>query len=94
MLQTDEQKEHVTVKQAEHYFSQGRYALSAQYYAMSVTASFEEIALKFMKLTEQEALQTYLVKKLERIKKQVAFLVTNILRLNTCIKHSTKCLIC
>ena len=72
VLQTDEQKEYVITKQAEHYFSQGRYVIAAQYYAKSGTASFEEIALKFMKLTEQDALQTYLVKKLECTKKQVA----------------------
>jgi hypothetical protein len=71
VLQTEDQKEQVIVKQAEHYFSQGRYSLSAQYYAKSTKVSFEEIALKFMHLTEQDALHTYLVKKLEGIKKQV-----------------------
>jgi hypothetical protein len=76
MIQTDDQKEHVVLKQAEQYFSQGRYTLAAQYYAKSITASFEEIALKFMKLTEHEALQTYLVKKLECIKRQVSHQIT------------------
>ncbi|KAJ3120771.1 hypothetical protein HK098_004251 [Nowakowskiella sp. JEL0407] len=63
------QRDKILTTQAEYYFSQGRYILSASYYAQSVSLSFEDIVLKFISKNEREALKEFLVKRLEKLKK-------------------------
>ncbi|KAJ3040940.1 hypothetical protein HDV00_010151 [Rhizophlyctis rosea] len=72
----DAQRDKIVTSQAEYYFSQGRYVLSAAYYAQSVSLSFEEIALRFIAKNERDALKHYLLKKLERLKRQDATQIT------------------
>lgn len=57
----------VLTSQAEYLFDQKSYQESAKYYAMT-QASFEEIALKFIQMEEQDALKTFLLKKLSTLK--------------------------
>ncbi|KAK3612565.1 hypothetical protein CHS0354_024553 [Potamilus streckersoni] len=59
----------VLTKQAEHLLSLKRYAESAQLYALTQN-SFEEIALKFIRLQEKDPLRSFLHKKLESLKPQ------------------------
>ncbi|KAL1919217.1 uncharacterized protein VTP21DRAFT_1909 [Calcarisporiella thermophila] len=59
----------VVTTRANDYFSQGRYLLSADYYAQS-TVAFEEVALKFVERHEMDPLRMFLLKKLERLKKE------------------------
>ncbi|KAI8812404.1 vacuolar protein sorting protein 18 [Cladochytrium replicatum] len=66
----DAQKDKIVTTQAEYYFSQGRFILSATYYAQSLSLSFEDIVLKFISKNEREALKQFLLKKLEKFKKQ------------------------
>jgi hypothetical protein len=54
-------------QQADHYFRDQNYKLAATYYGKT-QRSFEEISLKFLNLNEQNALQVYLLHKLENIK--------------------------
>ncbi|CAG8481720.1 2636_t:CDS:10 [Diversispora eburnea] len=63
------QRDKVLTSQAEHYFSQGRFLLSANYYAQS-TVPFEEVALKFVERDERDALRNYLSIKLEKLRRQ------------------------
>ncbi|RIA95939.1 Pep3/Vps18/deep orange family-domain-containing protein [Glomus cerebriforme] len=63
------QRDKVLTTQAEHYFSQKRYLLSASYYAES-TVPFEEIALKFVERDERDALKKYLLNKLDKLRRQ------------------------
>ncbi|KAK9767863.1 tethering complex subunit [Basidiobolus ranarum] len=62
------QKDKVLTAQAEHYFSQERYLLSATYFAQT-TKSFEEVVLKFVECNERDALKRYLLQKIERLRK-------------------------
>ncbi|RKP34668.1 Pep3/Vps18/deep orange family-domain-containing protein, partial [Dimargaris cristalligena] len=61
------EKNHILGAQADHYYTQGRYVLSATYYAQT-TRNFEEVTLKFAGQNDQEALKCYLSKKLEHLK--------------------------
>jgi hypothetical protein len=56
-----EKMEIISMKQADHCFTNGEYELSAMYYAMT-KASFEEIALKFVQVDKSHALKTFLMK--------------------------------
>ncbi|CAG8666814.1 6521_t:CDS:10, partial [Racocetra fulgida] len=62
------QRDEVLTTQADYYFSQCRFLLSATYYAQS-TVPFEEVALKFVERDERDALRTYLLKKLEKLRR-------------------------
>ncbi|KAL5007275.1 hypothetical protein ScPMuIL_016081 [Solemya velum] len=69
----------VLTKQAEHLFLKKKYEESACMYALTQN-SFEEIALKFIKLNKKDALRTFLLKKLDSLrpqdKTQLTMLVT------------------
>ncbi|KAJ3144566.1 hypothetical protein HDU89_008178 [Geranomyces variabilis] len=69
-------KDTIVTAQAEYYYSQQRYMLSATYFAQCVGLSFEEIVLKFIEKDERGALQQYLLQKLARLKTQDAMQVT------------------
>ncbi|KAF9575733.1 hypothetical protein EC968_001923 [Mortierella alpina] len=62
------QKDRVLTLQANHNFAQGRYLLSAKYYAQS-TVAFEEVALKFVEKDERDALRSYLLTKVDKLRK-------------------------
>ncbi|RUP49144.1 Pep3/Vps18/deep orange family-domain-containing protein [Jimgerdemannia flammicorona] len=62
------QRDRVFTTQANDYFAQGRYQLSAKYFADS-TVPFEEVALKFVEREERDALRKYLLSRLEKLKK-------------------------
>lgn len=51
----------ISMKQADHCFSNGEYEMSAMYYALT-KSSFEEIALKFVQADKSDALKTFLMK--------------------------------
>ena len=57
--------------QARAFFQEGRYFQAAQCYAQC-SASFEEVALKFVDVGERDALRYYLVARLERTRKTVS----------------------
>ncbi|KAI8871565.1 hypothetical protein GQ42DRAFT_120639 [Ramicandelaber brevisporus] len=68
---TPSQKDAVVVAQADYNYSQGRYLLSAKYYAQSTSLPFEEIALKYMvQRNEPEALKEFLLQRLDQVKKK------------------------
>lgn len=71
LLQNESQKDKVLTSQADYYYSQQRYNLSAEYFAQIHSISFEEIVLRFINKNENDALRIYLLKKLEKLKKQV-----------------------
>eukprot|EP01094_Clydonella_sp_ATCC50884_P020588 TRINITY_DN4318_c0_g1_i1.p1 TRINITY_DN4318_c0_g1~~TRINITY_DN4318_c0_g1_i1.p1 ORF type:complete len:849 (+),score=315.48 TRINITY_DN4318_c0_g1_i1:254-2800(+) len=56
-------KDKVWCAQADHYYAQQNYRLAATYYGRTAK-SFEEITLKFIRMNERFALQTYLLAKL------------------------------
>ncbi|CAJ0645140.1 10378_t:CDS:10 [Entrophospora sp. SA101] len=58
----------VLTTQADYYFSQGRFTQSANYYAQS-TVPFEEVALKFVERDQRDALRTYLLNKLNKLRR-------------------------
>lgn len=60
----------VYAAQADSYFEQGRYIQSAEAYAQSSKA-FEEVVLRFVDKEERDALRYYLIRCLERLKKNV-----------------------
>ncbi|KAF9207124.1 hypothetical protein BGZ49_001112 [Haplosporangium sp. Z 27] len=62
------QRDRVLTLQADHNFSQGLYMLSAKYYAQSAVP-FEEVALKFVERDSRDALRSYLLAKLDKLKK-------------------------
>lgn len=64
----DQQKDMILTAQADYYFSQNRFVLSATHYAQSKSLSFEEIVLKFVAKDEWDAVKVYLAKKLETFK--------------------------
>ncbi|PVD33305.1 hypothetical protein C0Q70_04558 [Pomacea canaliculata] len=76
--------EKVLIKQAEHLFEIGKYEESAAMYAQTQN-SFEEVALKFIKLSNKEPLQTFIIEKLSSLrpqdKTQMTMLVTWIVEL-------------
>ena len=63
---TVEQKEKVLSAQADHCFDVGSYNLAAETYAKT-DRSFEEVALRFVNAGERDALQTYLLCKLDTL---------------------------
>ncbi|KAJ1976726.1 tethering complex subunit [Dimargaris verticillata] len=76
---TSAEKNLILGAQADQYYAQGRFVLSATYYAQT-TKPFEEIALKFVAQPDQKALECYLSQKLERLRKsdltQITLLAT------------------
>ena len=54
------QKSQVLLGQAHHCFGRHQYERAAQLYAQT-DASFEEVALKFMRVRQEDALQTFLL---------------------------------
>ncbi|TPX38727.1 hypothetical protein SeLEV6574_g07674 [Synchytrium endobioticum] len=66
----DDQKDKIATAQADYYFNQQRYALSATYYAQSKSVGFEDIALKFLAKAERDALKQFLLGKLQRTPRQ------------------------
>ncbi|KAI8344695.1 Pep3/Vps18/deep orange family-domain-containing protein [Chlamydoabsidia padenii] len=63
------QKDRVYTAQAKDYFGQGRYQMSAKFFAES-TVPFEEVSLKFIEHDEMDALRVYLGNKLGRLQKK------------------------
>ncbi|WAR03107.1 VPS18-like protein, partial [Mya arenaria] len=63
------QRDRVLTKQAEFLFNERRYLEAAEMYAQTEN-SFEEIALKFIRLDDRDALRRLLHKKLESLKNQ------------------------
>ncbi|ESO97284.1 hypothetical protein LOTGIDRAFT_214111 [Lottia gigantea] len=74
----------VLTKQAQFLFNKNRYEESAALYAITQN-SFEEIALKFIRLPQKEALKTFVMKKLTSLrnqdKTQMTMLVTWLIEL-------------
>ncbi|XP_063229884.1 vacuolar protein sorting-associated protein 18 homolog isoform X2 [Bacillus rossius redtenbacheri] len=70
----------VLVKQAEMYFNTKMYKKSALHYA-ETQSSFEEVALKFLQVSEIDALKTFLIKKLEGLRPQDKTQITMIVML-------------
>ncbi|KAF8640380.1 hypothetical protein AX17_000050 [Amanita inopinata Kibby_2008] len=62
------QRDVVMASQADALFNEGRYFNAAQCYAQCST-TFEEVTLKFLDAAEHDALRSYLMSRLERIKK-------------------------
>ncbi|KAJ6245120.1 vacuolar protein sorting-associated protein [Anaeramoeba flamelloides] len=62
-----EQKDHINQLRALHLYKNGHYHQSASVYAKT-TLPFEEIALKFLSITDPDPLQIYLVNKVDTIK--------------------------
>lgn len=60
----------VTLRQAEKLFQDGDYDSSAFYYSQTMSISFEEIALKFLQISEINSLKTFLNLKLRNLKKE------------------------
>ncbi|KAI8823436.1 vacuolar protein sorting protein 18 [Fimicolochytrium jonesii] len=73
---TPAHKDIVITAQAEYYYSQKRYMLSATYYAQCASLSFEEIVLKFIDKDERGALHQYLLQKLGRLRPQDSTQIT------------------
>lgn len=60
---------HVLIKEADMLFDNKEYEKSAQRYA-ETQSSFEEICLKFIKVSKEDALNVFLQKKLDNLKPQ------------------------
>lgn len=60
----------VTLKHAEVLFNEGDYESSAKYYSQTMSVSFEEIALKFLQISQINPLKTFLSLKLKNLKKE------------------------
>jgi len=69
----ESQKDKVLTSQADYYYSQQRYNLSAEYFAQIHSISFEEIVLRFINKNENDALRIYLLKKLEKLKNKIFY---------------------
>ncbi|PFH54792.1 hypothetical protein AMATHDRAFT_72557 [Amanita thiersii Skay4041] len=65
---TARQRDFVLRSQGDVLFGQARYFNAAQCYAQC-SATFEEVALKFLDVSERDALRAYLTSRLERTKK-------------------------
>ncbi|XP_024543759.1 vacuolar protein sorting-associated protein 18 homolog isoform X2 [Selaginella moellendorffii] len=62
------QKDEVYRAQADAAFEAKKYMIAASFYAkITGVITFEEIALKFLKINEQDALRTYLLRKLDSL---------------------------
>jgi len=66
----ESQKDKVLTSQADYYYSQQRYKLSAEYFAQIHSISFEEIVLRFINKNENDALRIFLLRKLDKLKIQ------------------------
>ncbi|KAJ3194065.1 hypothetical protein HK101_003570 [Irineochytrium annulatum] len=75
---TEADRDVIVTTQAEFYFNQKRYQLSANYFAQSLSLSFEEVALRFLEQNETLALKQFLLKKLERLKRSLNTLQDNL----------------
>lgn len=58
----------VTLKQAESLFQEKKYERSAEHYSNIMSVSFEEIALKFLQISEINSLKIFLTSKLKNLK--------------------------
>ncbi|KAJ3096181.1 hypothetical protein HDU97_006164 [Phlyctochytrium planicorne] len=68
---SDAQKRNEVLKaQADHYYNQKQFELAAIHYAQTSLASFEEISLKFLDIGNMKSLKVFLLKRLEKLKKQ------------------------
>ncbi|KAJ2643398.1 tethering complex subunit [Coemansia sp. RSA 1694] len=80
----DAQRDVVLRAQAEHYFSAGDYARSAECFAQT-SVSFEEAVLRFIALKDSYVLKCYIVSKLHTLRRQdrtqIALLVTWLLEI-------------
>ncbi|OAX44376.1 hypothetical protein K503DRAFT_861432 [Rhizopogon vinicolor AM-OR11-026] len=65
---TARQRDSILSAQARAFFDEGRYFQAAQCYSQC-SASFEEVALKFLDAGERDALRSYLISRLERTRK-------------------------
>ncbi|GAB2262904.1 hypothetical protein Droror1_Dr00003901 [Drosera rotundifolia] len=73
------QRDQVYLAQAESAFSSKDFFRSASFYAkISYLLSFEEITLKFISVNEQDALRTFLLRKLDNLSKDDKFQITMI----------------
>ncbi|CAG7718037.1 unnamed protein product [Allacma fusca] len=61
-----DKQEVISKHQADYYFAQEKYEMSAMYYAMT-KISFEEVALKFVQIDDSHALKMFLEKKLSTL---------------------------
>lgn len=68
--QTARQRDQILISQANDFFNTGHYFQAAQSYA-HCSASFEEVALKFLDIGERDSLRAYLISRLERTRKSV-----------------------
>jgi hypothetical protein len=59
----------ILIRQAEHYFEQGRYEDAAIVFSQSYL-SFEQVTLKFMQINKKDALKLFLLRKLETLSKE------------------------
>jgi vacuolar protein sorting-associated protein 18 len=69
--QTARQRDQILLSQANHFFNAGQYFQAAQCYA-HCSATFEEVALKFLDVDERDSLRSYLISRLERTRKTVS----------------------
>ncbi|KAF8167767.1 DigA protein [Crassisporium funariophilum] len=65
---TARQRDQILLAQANTLFSAGQYFPAAQCYA-HCSATFEEVALKFLDVGERDSLRSYLISRLERTRK-------------------------
>ncbi|KJA29290.1 hypothetical protein HYPSUDRAFT_32690 [Hypholoma sublateritium FD-334 SS-4] len=65
---TARQRDQILFARANNYFSTGQYFQAAQSYA-HCSATFEEVALKFLDVGERDSLRSYLISRLERTRK-------------------------
>ncbi|KAF9569895.1 DigA protein [Agrocybe pediades] len=65
---TAHQRDQILLAQANSYFDNGQYFQAAQSYA-HCSATFEEVALKFLDAGERDSLRSYLISRLERTRK-------------------------
>ena len=70
LYQTARQRDQVLFAQANNFFDNGQYFQAAQAYA-HCSATFEEVALKFLDVAERDSLRSYLISRLERTRKTV-----------------------
>jgi len=64
----NEKRNQIWATQADHYFNDGRFELSATFYGKTHRV-FEEITLKFINVGQRDALKTYLLQKLQNLNK-------------------------
>jgi tetratricopeptide (TPR) repeat protein len=62
------QRDRVQTAQADYFFGNGQYELAACFYAKS-SRQFEEVALRFVGIGERDALKSFLVHKMDNLRK-------------------------